>query len=80
MSTIESAKIVKEFGVFIRERRENLGLFQADVATRVGISRGYYAHFENGSRGVDLVMALKICRALGLSIGDFEKLLREDIK
>lgn len=73
MLTVEKEKGLKEFGAFLREARENAGLYQTDVAKKVGISRGYYAHIENGTREVNLMKALEICCALDLSISDFEK-------
>ena len=66
-------KVAKEFGAFIREERENCGLFQADVAAMLGISRGYYAHIEAGDRDIGFALALDICNALKLDINDFAK-------
>lgn len=80
MKSLEQEKVAKKFGMFIRERRENMGLRQEDAAKQIGVSRGFYSHLENGNRSFDLAMAFKICRALGLSMSDFEKLLMEDIK
>ena len=41
MKTIDKEKITKEFGAFIREAREKRGLYQADVAEQLGVSRAY---------------------------------------
>ena len=71
MNGLDKDKIAQEFGMFIRTARENKGLYQADVAGRVGVSRGYYAHIEAGSRDISLTLAVKICRALDLKLDDF---------
>lgn len=73
MRQIDSALCNEAFGKFIREGRERKGLFQADVADKLGISQGYYSHIERGTRTVDFVVALKICQFLGLDINDFVK-------
>ena len=68
--------IAKEFGVFVRIRREDMGFYQADVAQKIGVTRGYYAHIEAGSREIYLSLALKICRVLKLNLRDFVKSLK----
>ena len=73
MLTIDKEIFAKEFGAFIRKAREGKGLYQSEVAQKVGISRGYYAHIEAGDREIHFMKAFEICRALGLSISDFEK-------
>ena len=71
MKAIDNNKIAVEFGAFIRETRESKGLYQADVAKMVGVSRSYYAFIENGQREVYFSLAVNICRVLGLDLGDF---------
>lgn len=71
MNSLDKENVAKEFGQFIREARENKGLYQADVAAKIGVSRGYYAHLEAGDRDISFTLALNICRAIGLSINDF---------
>lgn len=76
MKTVEKEKVAKEFGVFIREAREKQGLYQADVAERLGVSRAYYTHIEAGNREIYFTMAINICRVLNLNINDFMKNLK----
>lgn len=76
MKTIDKEKITKEFGAFIREAREKRGLYQADVAEQLGVSRAYYTHIEAGNREIYFTLAVNICRVLDLNIGDFMKHLK----
>ena len=52
MKMIEKEKIAKEFGAFIREARENKGIYQADIAEQLGVSRSYYTMIEAGNRAL----------------------------
>ncbi len=76
MKTVEKEKVTKEFGAFIREARESKGLYQADVAEQLGVSRAYYTHIEAGNREIYFTLALNICRVLDLNINDFVKYLK----
>lgn len=71
MNGLGKDKIAQAFGVFIRTARENKGLYQADIAGKIGVSRGYYAHIEGGTRDISLTLAVKICRVLDLNLNDF---------
>lgn len=75
MKDLSKEKIVKEFGLFIREARESKGLYQSDVSAKIGVSRGYYAHLEAGDRDISFALAMKICHALGLDLNEFVKLM-----
>lgn len=61
------------FGAFVRDGREKRGLFQSDVADKVGISQSHYARIENGTRAISLSLAMKLCDQLNLDINDFSK-------
>ena len=45
--------------------RRRVGVSQADLAARVGVSRQYIGAMERGHRGTESVRA-KVCEALGL--------------
>ena len=72
----DKEKIAVEFGNFIREARESKGMFQADIAAKIGVSRGYYSYIESGSREIYFSLAVKICDVLKLDMSDFVKLLK----
>jgi DNA-binding XRE family transcriptional regulator len=76
MKTVAKETIAKEFGQFIREAREKEGLYQADLAEQLGLSRSYYTLIEAGEREIYFSLAINICRVLNLDIGDFAKHLK----
>ena len=61
----------KDFGSFIRAKREQKDLDQAEVAAMLGISQAYYSYLELGKRNIDLNLAIDICKSLDLDIRDF---------
>ena len=75
MKSFDEEKVAKDFGAFIREAREKKGLKQADVAMQLGICRPYYCYIEQGARSIYFSRAFQICKILGVSLDDFEKLL-----
>lgn len=53
---IDKDKISVEFGTFIRDARERNGLYQADVAETVGVSRSHYAFIAFGKREIYFIL------------------------
>lgn len=76
MKTFVNEEVSKEFGQFIREAREAKGLYQADIAEQLGVSRAYYTHIEAGNRDIYFTMAISICQILNLNMNDFMKRLK----
>ncbi len=76
MKMIEKEKIAKEFGAFIREARESKGIYQADIAEQLGVSRSYYTLIEAGNREIYFSLAINICAVLDLNINEFMKRLK----
>ena len=76
MKTVDKEIIAKEFGQFIREAREKAGLYQADLAEQLGLSRSYYTLIEAGEREIYFSLAFNICRVLNLDLGEFSKKLK----
>ncbi len=58
----------RDLGLIIRETRRRLGLGQAELAQRVGVSRQWLLGVEKGKRRVDAGLLLKTLTALGLSL------------
>lgn len=59
------------FGRAVAVRRENLGWTQAELASRVGLSRASIANIERGRQGVLLLHVYDLAEALGLAkVGD----------
>lgn len=69
-------KIVSDFGNFIKERRIEKGLTQAELAKILNISQVAYGRYELGTRDAGLNMIMKIAEALDFSPGDFFDLYR----
>ena len=55
-------------GIAIRARRHQLGLDQAGLAARVGVSRQWIVAVEGGKPTVELVLLLRTLAALGLTL------------
>lgn len=64
-------KVVKDFGLFIKERRIEKGLSQTEVAKSLNISQQAYGRYELGLREPGLEMILDIARILDFAPGDF---------
>lgn len=76
MKITEKEKVATEFGRFVREARERIGMTQADIAEKLGVSRSYYTMIESGSREIYFTLAINICQILKLNINDFMKRLK----
>jgi transcriptional regulator with XRE-family HTH domain len=59
-----------KFGEAIKQKREQLGMTQQDLAERLFVSRQTVCRWENGSRCPDLIMAKKIALVLGISMDE----------
>lgn len=56
-----------ELGERLRARARALGLSDAEVARRLGLSQSRYAHYVSGVREPDFVTFARICRALSFT-------------
>ncbi|MCL6557700.1 MAG: helix-turn-helix domain-containing protein [Firmicutes bacterium] len=54
----------------IRELRENAGLSQTELASKVGVTQGFISHIELGIREPTLKLVRKLAAALGVSVSD----------
>ena len=71
MSAQNTSECLIDFGKWIKEGRERRGMLQSEVVEQLGITQSYYSMIENGQRGVDLQLAIQICKILRLDIGAF---------
>lgn len=60
-----------DYGNFIRERRQNLGLTQGEVAKILGISQVAYGRYELGTREPNLDLIFRISDVLDFKPGEF---------
>ena len=75
MKPLDEEMTAKEFGAFIREARIARGLYQFEVADKLGMTRSYYTRIETG-RDIYFSTALDICRFLELDLNEFMKRLK----
>lgn len=66
----ESVKIksIMNLAAAVRGRRRELGLTQAELATRAGVSRKWVYEFEAGKPAAELRLILRALDALGLTL------------
>lgn len=58
------------FAQRLRERARELGLSDAEVARRAGLSERRYGHYAAGAREPDLGTLLRICETLAVTPND----------
>jgi transcriptional regulator with XRE-family HTH domain len=64
-------EILIKFGNRVRGERTKLGISQEELAARAGLHRTYIGMIERAEKNITLENIEKVCKALGLSIGDF---------
>ena len=64
-------KITEEYGLYIKGKRTEKGLTQAEVAKALGISQQAYARYELGQRELTLPLIVNIANAIGYDPGEF---------
>jgi HTH-type transcriptional regulator/antitoxin HipB len=57
-----------DVGLVIRERRRALGLDQATLAQRIGVSRQWVVEIERGKPRAEVALVLTALRVLGLAV------------
>ncbi|HEY0017892.1 MAG TPA: helix-turn-helix domain-containing protein [Longimicrobium sp.] len=57
----------RELGLRMRDQRLELGLSQAALAARIGVSRSWVIQAERGNSGAEIGLVLKAFVALGLA-------------
>lgn len=56
----------RELGILVRHRRDELGLTQAEIASRAGVSRQWLIQVEQGKGTAELDRVIRLLRVLGL--------------
>lgn len=57
-----------DVGLLVRQRRRELGLDQAGLAERIGVSRQWVVEIEAGKARAEIGLVLRALRALGLTL------------
>lgn len=68
-----AVRSIRDMAAAVRGRRQDLGLNQAALARRAGVSRKWISEFESGKSRAELGLVLRVLDALGLRLE-----LRED--
>lgn len=58
----------RDAAAVVRGRRKELGLSQADVAARTGVSRKWIYEFEAGKPTAELGLVIRVLERLGLDL------------
>nr|WP_301218197.1 helix-turn-helix transcriptional regulator [Agreia sp. PsM10] len=59
---------IEDFGAIARQRRQDLGLSQAEIATRAGVTRQWLVRFERGNSEVSLSKVFSVLTELALLV------------
>jgi transcriptional regulator with XRE-family HTH domain len=60
--------IKQRFGLAIKQRRQELGISQEELAYRASLHRTYVSDIERGTRNVSIENIAKLAKALNISI------------
>jgi HTH-type transcriptional regulator/antitoxin HipB len=63
-----TVRSIRDLAAAVRGRRIDLGLSQANLATRAGVSRKWIYEFEAGKPKAELGLILRVLDALALSL------------
>jgi HTH-type transcriptional regulator/antitoxin HipB len=59
---------IRDVAASVRGRRQELGLSQAELARRAGVSRKWVYEFEAGKPAAELGLVLRVLEPLGLTL------------
>jgi transcriptional regulator with XRE-family HTH domain len=68
MTSDAEREFLHQFGEAVRAHRKELGLSQEAFADEIPLYRSYVADVERGARNVGVVNALRIAKALNLTL------------
>jgi HTH-type transcriptional regulator/antitoxin HipB len=63
-----TVRSIRDLAAAVRGRRIDLGMSQADLAARAGVSRKWIYEFESGKSTAALGLLLRVLDALGLAL------------
>jgi len=64
---------LSKLGENIRSQRERLGISQEELALEAGLDRTYVGGAERGERNLTILSALKIAKALKITLSELTK-------
>lgn len=75
LSSTESEKLT----ALLRTVRSEAALTQSEVAERLNLPQSFVSKYESGERRLDLIELRHICKALGITLGDFVRRFEKEI-
>ncbi|AVX21339.1 Helix-turn-helix [Carboxydocella sporoproducens DSM 16521] len=70
-----SEEIIRKIGEGVKHEREKNGFTQIELAEYAGLHYNYIGNIERGEKSIRVVSLYKICKALGISLSDFFKII-----
>ena len=70
---------MRDFAATARGRRHDLGLSQAELASRAGVSREWISGLEAGKATVEFGLVIRLLDALGLGLDVVERDTASDV-
>lgn len=67
---VRSQSLSKEFGLVVRQKREELKLSQEAFAYQCGVHRTYMTHIERGTKMPSILVVAKIANGLNIEVSD----------
>jgi ribosome-binding protein aMBF1 (putative translation factor) len=64
----------------LRESREQAGITQEDMATRLDETQSFVSKCERGERRMDIVELREFCKAMGITLERFVKQLEKRLR
>jgi transcriptional regulator with XRE-family HTH domain len=61
----------------LKKLRQNSGIRQVDLAEKLGVPQSFISKCESGERQLDIVELRQVCRAIGITLDNFAKMLEE---
>jgi y4mF family transcriptional regulator len=62
------AKTIRDIAAIVRNRREQIGWTQAQLATKAGVGREWVIQFEKGKPTVEWGLVIRVLRELGMTM------------
>jgi transcriptional regulator with XRE-family HTH domain len=70
----------KKLRRLLRQVRQGAGLRQADLARILGKHQTFVSNYERGGRTLDLLEVRQVCKAVGISLGEFVRRFEESLR
>lgn len=73
MDRVKAKRVYQVLGAQLRQKRNNAGLTQDDVAVAIGVDRRHYGRIEGGQSRISIVRLIEVCEVLNIDPGPLVK-------